>query len=50
MESFRRRFIRRAERWLIGIAMGFLAFALERAVRLSINRESKATPPAQPRR
>lgn len=40
--------IRRVERWLVGIAMGVVAFLLEKVVMRSVRKEGKAPPEPVP--
>ena len=40
--------IRRVERWLVGVAMGVVAFVLEKAVMRSVRREGKTPKVAPP--
>lgn len=44
----RPRGIRRVERWLVGLAMGVVAFVLEKAVLRSVRKEGKTPPVAEP--
>jgi hypothetical protein len=39
---------RRVERWLVGIAMGMIAFVLEKAVIRSVRKEGKTPRVAEP--
>ena len=38
--------VRRIERWLVGIAMGIVAFVLEKAVMRSVRKEQREQEPA----
>jgi len=38
--------IRRLERWVVGIAMGIMAFVLEKAVMRSVKKKGGSTAPA----
>ncbi len=46
--SPRPRGIRRVERWLVGVAMGVVAFVLEKVVMRSVRREGKTPKVAEP--
>ncbi len=40
--------IRRLERWVVGLAMGMMAFVLEKAVMRSVKKGGGTTPTAEP--
>lgn len=40
--------IRRVERWVVGVAMGIVAFVLEKAVMRSVRREGKTPKVVRP--
>ena len=40
--------LRRVERWMVGLAMGVIAFVLEKAVMRSVRKSGGSTPPPEP--
>jgi hypothetical protein len=40
--------LRRVERWMVGLAMGVIAFVLEKAVMRSVKKGGGAVPSAEP--
>jgi hypothetical protein len=44
----KRPFLRRVERWLVGLPMALVAYMLEKAVMRSISRGSRKTAPPDP--
>jgi hypothetical protein len=40
--------LRRLERWVVGLAMGVIAFVLEKAVMRSVKKGGGSTPAAEP--